>query len=166
METNEIIRQCGIWIASIGGGAVVVNYIAKVILAIINLVIRKKPISLNAADREQISERVADIVSNNMQSGVSVDIDAQIDRATQNRLSLVENKTDEFIRSNNNLKNIVKKLAECIATLKSPDSEKKEALLKAVNEDANDIVATVNNENVKGIVKILNKHKKEEKVSY
>ena len=59
METNEIINKVGVWVASIGGGVVVVRYIVKIILAIINLASRKIPLKLTETDRKQIAAEAA-----------------------------------------------------------------------------------------------------------
>lgn len=164
MDISNIATQVSIILASAGGGAVIFGYIYKFAIAIINYSIRKKPIKLDSGTKEDIIKGVAEIVTQNMQSGVTVDIDAQIDRATQKRLSIVENKTDEFIGISSTLTNIVKKVGEVVACLKTPDSDKKEALLSAINECSDVSTKTINPE-TKGKITIK-KTKEIEKASY
>lgn len=158
MDISNVATQVSIILASAGGGAVVFGYLYKFGMAIVNYVIRKKPIKLNDGDKKDIANLVAETVSGDMKSGVTVDIDAQIDRATQKRLNIVENKTDEFIGISSKLTNIVKKMGEVVACLKTPDSDKKEALLAAIN-DCVEISTDTINADTKGTVTIVKKEK-------
>ena len=122
METNEIINKVGVWVASIGGGVVVVRYIVKIILAIINLASRKIPLKLTETDRKQIAAEAATETTKLLAMGIKVDVDGQIDKATNHQIELLKEQNREYIRQNNKLVALMRKMGLVVADLKSPSA--------------------------------------------
>lgn len=101
METSKLINQIMVWVASVGGGVVVVRYIAKIIFAIINLASRKIPLKLTESDRRQIAIEAATETTKLLAMGIKVDVDGQIDKATNHQIELLKEQNREYIRQNN-----------------------------------------------------------------
>lgn len=135
METNEIINKVGVWVASIGGGAIVVRYIVKIILAIINLASRKIPLKLTETDRKQIAAEAATETTKLLAMGIKVDVDGQIDKATNHQIELLKEQNREYIRQNNKLVALMRKMGLVVADLKSPSSTFRDDLRHEIDTD-------------------------------
>ena len=122
METNEIINKVGVWVASIGGGVVVVRYLVKIILAVINLVSRKIPLKLTETDRKQIAAEAATETTKLLAMGIKVDVDGQIDKATNHQIELLKEQNREYIKQNSKLVALMRKMGLVVADLKSPSA--------------------------------------------
>lgn len=135
METNEIINKVGVWVASIGGGVVVVRYIVKIILAIINLASRKIPLKLTETDRKQIAAEAATETTKLLAMGIKVDVDGQIDKATNHQIELLKEQNREYIRQNNKLVALMRKMGLVVADLKSPSATFRDDLRYEIDTD-------------------------------
>lgn len=135
METNEIINKVGVWVASIGGGVVVVRYIVKIILAIINLASRKIPLKLTETDRKQIAAEAATETTKLLAMGIKVDVDGQIDKATNHQIELLKEQNREYIRQNNKLVALMRKMGLVVADLKSPSVAFRDDLRHEIDTD-------------------------------
>lgn len=135
METNEIINKVGVWVASIGGGVVVVRYIVKIILAIINLASRKIPLKLTETDRKQIAAEAATETTKLLAMGIKVDVDGQIDKATNHQIELLKEQNREYIRQNNKLVALMRKMGLVVADLKSPSATFRDDLRHEIDTD-------------------------------
>ena len=135
METNAIINQVMVWVASIGGGAVVVRYLSKIIFAIINLASRKVPLKLTESDRKQIALEAATETTKLLAMGIKVDVDGQIDKATNHQIELLKEQNREYIRQNNKLVALMRKMGLVVADLKSPSSTFRDDLRHEIDTD-------------------------------
>lgn len=156
-KTMQIINAVFAWVSGIGGATI----LTIVVKALINAHIHKKPIKLTAEDKSEIAGVVAKAVASDMEHGITVDVDAVVDRATNHRVSVMERKTDDYIAQLRLLGKIVRRQAECILTLKSPDGATKDALREAI-ESWNDDIDLVAKDEVKGMAHLLKKEKKTE----
>ena len=135
METSKLINQIMVWVASVGGGVVVVRYIAKIIFAIINLASRKIPLKLTESDRRQIAIEAATETTKLLAMGIKVDVDGQIDKATNHQIELLKEQNREYIRQNNKLVALMRKMGLVVADLKSPSSTFRDDLRHEIDTD-------------------------------
>lgn len=106
--TLQTIMNYVITFLSTGVGATVITIIIKAIVSAIAGVKAKKYSKLTDADKTEIVDRVADRMLIAIQDGVSIDVDGMIDRATNKRLTAMEDKSNEFTDAVNNMLEIIK----------------------------------------------------------
>ncbi len=118
--TLQTIMNYVITFLSTGVGATVITIIIKAIVSAIAGVKAKKYSKLTDADKTEIVDRVADRMLIAIQDGVSIDVDGMIDRATNKRLTAIEDKSNEFTAVVNNMLEIVKAQGNVLCELKTP----------------------------------------------
>jgi hypothetical protein len=114
-EARVLATEILTWVVSFLGGATGIATIASVV----KCALRAKASKMSKKDKQEIAEMASDLVIQKQQATVEVDISAQIDRATNKRIAECEAKTNEFIKDNQNLREIVKGIAIVVSDLKS-----------------------------------------------
>lgn len=118
--TVQTILNYVITFLSTGVGATVITIIIKAIVSAIANVKSKKYSKLTETDKSDIVSRVADKILYTIQDGVQIDTDGMIDRATNKRLTAIENKTNEFTEAVNKVLEIIKAQGSVLCELKTP----------------------------------------------
>lgn len=118
--TVQTILNYVITFLSTGIGATVLTIVIKAIVSAITNIKTKKYSKLTEADKTEIVERVANKIIATIQDGVHIDTDGMIDRATNKRLTVMENKMNEFVEMVNKVYEIVKAQGNVLCELKTP----------------------------------------------
>ena len=135
MSTEQIVAMAGKYAAVILGALGGFAGLVSIVKLVIRFFIQKKPMKLTTDTSEAIAERAADMVTQKLANGVAVDMSAQIDAATNKRLSELEKKNNELIDDLRQAKKRDKLLMASIADFKTITNENRVALMKAVAED-------------------------------
>ena len=96
MVENPIINDVLLFLSSTTG-ATVICFVIKVIVSAVASVKTKKYSKLTDSDRALIVAEVKEGVIAAIRGGVSIDMDAQIDKATARRITAVEKSQNEII---------------------------------------------------------------------
>lgn len=142
MNVDTIIQQCGIWLASVSGGVLLLKGGLKLANNIVTYIIRKKPITLSQNSIDALSKNISSQVSDNVASGIEVEVSGQIDASTNKRLSLIEDKTNEYISDNQRTKKLVKAIGRVISKLQSPDPVLRKDLEDMIDGDTDTVPVT------------------------
>lgn len=120
---TELGQQIIVWLAPIGG-----------ITGLLTLVIKMISSRMSKKDVKRIAQEVVTELENSEQKTIELDISSQVDKATNNRLAEVENKTNCFIEIVRKLASGQSKIMTTLADFTTPSIEHKQALLQAVSE--------------------------------
>lgn len=162
-ETMQTILNYVITFLSTGVGATVLTIIIKAIVTAVTNVKTKKYSKLTELDKSAIVEQVKDGVLNAIKDGVSVDMDAQIDRATARRITCVERSQNEIVEQVNRLIEYQKTVLSAIGDFKTISPESKERIKEILSQTNKTIERLVEVEMPKVEVSSDNKVKVKEK---
>lgn len=128
-EANvQTILNYVITFLSTGVGATILGIVIKSIVTAIATVKTKKYSKLTDADRTAIAEEVKAGVLNAIKDGVSVDMDAQLDKATARRISAVEKSQNEIVEQTNRLMDYQRVVLSAIGDFKTISQSSKEQI--------------------------------------
>lgn len=109
-------------------GATVLGFVIKVITTAISNVKTKKYSKLTEDDRAVIVSEVKAGILEAIKNGVSVDMDAQIDKATARRITSVEKSQNEIVGQMNALMNYQRVVLSAIGDFKTISQSSKEQI--------------------------------------
>lgn len=165
-ETTQTILNYVITFLSTGVGATVLTIVIKAIVTAVANVKTKKYSKLTDNDRATIVDNVTGGVLNAIKDGVSVDMDAQIDKATARRITAVERSQNDIVERMNKVIECQKAMLSAIADFKTISIESKEQIKALIKQDIVPMEAVVAVEVPKVAVEMpKNELKQEEKES-
>lgn len=162
-ETMQTILNYVITFLSTGVGATVLTIIIKAIVTAVTNVKTKKYSKLTESDKSAIVEQVKDGVLNAIKDGVSVDMDAQIDKATARRITCVERSQNEIVEQVNKLIEYQKTVLSAIGDFKTISPESKERIKEILSQTNKTLERVVEVEVPKVEISADNKVKVKEK---
>lgn len=118
-------------IMGLGGltiGGVSIGTIIVVAIRCISAIKIKKHSKLSESDKKEIAKMASDMTLEALKDGIVVDVDGQIDKATNKRISIVENKINAFADSLNSTNEILKAEGNVLCELKTPSLGAREHL--------------------------------------
>lgn len=125
--TKTIIDAVMIFLSS-SVGATILGIVGKAVANAIASVKIKKYSKLTDSDRAVIVSEVKDGVLNAIQGGVSVDMDAQIDKATSRRITAVEKSQNDIVEQMEQLMNYQRVVLAAIGDFKTISQSSKEQI--------------------------------------
>lgn len=162
-ETIQTVLNYVITFLSTGVGATVLTIIIKAIVTAVTNVKTKKYSKLTEADKSAIVEQVKEGVLNAIKDGVSVDMDAQIDKATARRITSVERSQNEIVEQVNRLIDYQKTVLSAIGDFKTISPESKERIKEILAQTNKTLERVVEVEMPKVEILADNKSKTKEK---
>jgi len=122
-QINEILTI----VLSALGGTTGLIVIARLIIAIVNAVMKAKSIKATKLNEQDKESMVASFLGA-LKDGVQIDMDAQLERATSNRLTSLEKQNNEIAKDIDKLAETCKLLAEGMSQFKTISSDIKNKL--------------------------------------
>lgn len=132
-EQTQTILNYVVTFLSTGVGATVLTIVIKAIINAVMNVKTKKYSKLTDSDRAIIVENVRDGVLNAIKDGVSVDMDAQIDKATARRITAVERSQNEIVERINDLMECQRAVLSAVGDFKTISAESREQIKALLN---------------------------------
>lgn len=126
--TVQTILNYVITFLSTGVGATILGLVVKSIVTAIANVKSKKYSKLTESDKASIVSEVTQGVLNAIQDGVSVDMDAQLDKATARRITAVEKSQNEIVQAMQTLAEYNKVVLSAIGDFKTISQASKEQI--------------------------------------
>lgn len=134
-ETTQTILNYVVTFLSTGVGATVLTIVVKAIITAVANVKTKKYSKLTDSDKVAIVDNVRDGVLNAIKDGVSVDMDAQIDKATARRITAVERSQNDIINRMNKVIECQKAMLSAICDFKTISIESKDQIKTLLKHD-------------------------------
>ncbi len=128
-QIKEIINPIVIFLTS-GTGALLIGVVVKAIVAAVATVKSKKAAKLTEADKQDIANKLLQA----MQGGLKVDMDAELDRATNKRMTAMEERLNEFSELMNKVINVSSATMSAVGDFKTISQESREKI-KALSDD-------------------------------
>lgn len=138
-QIMEIISKVGTWVASVGG----VGTIVATIMSIIKVINANKRAKLGSSDKNAIADLVVEKLSEREQVGIELDVTAQIEKATDKRISACEEKTNELIAQNASMVALVKRIGKVVGDMKSINRQYTSELNALLSENDSIEIATI-----------------------
>lgn len=126
--TIQTILNYVIGFLSTGVGAAILGAVIKAIVTAIANVKTKKYSKLTESDKSDIVNEVTSGVLKAIQGGVSVDMDAQLDKATAKRITAVEKSQNEIVEQTNRLMDYQRVVLSAIGDFKTISQYSKEQI--------------------------------------
>lgn len=127
MTTEQIMTYVVAFLSS-GVGATVITVIVKAIVNAICTYKTKKVSRLNEADKAEIAESAAKSVLAAISGGVNIDAEAMIDKATNKRLTAIEEQFNNIATQMNKLSAILVAEGQVLSEFKTPSLASRETL--------------------------------------
>lgn len=134
--TMQTIINAVLTFLSTGVGATVLGIVIKAIVTAVANVKTRKYSKLTEADREAIVEEVKSGVLQAIHGGVSVDMDAQLDKATARRITAVEKSQNEIVAQTNKLMDYQRTVLAAIGDFKTISQASKERIQGILKDEA------------------------------
>ena len=140
-ETTKTVIDAVVIFLSSSVGATILGIIGKTVVNAIASVKTKKYSKLTDSDRTLIVAEVKEGVIAAIRGGVSVDMDAQIDKATARRITAVEKSQNEIIAQVSQLMNWMRVVLLAIGDFKTISQPSKEQIQGILGVPAGNIPA-------------------------
>lgn len=127
MTTEQIMTYVVAFLSS-GVGATVITVIVKAIVNAICTYKTKKVSRLNESDKAEIAESAAKSVLAAISGGVNIDAEAMIDKATNKRLTAIEEQFNGIATQMNKLSAILVAEGQVLSEFKTPSLASRETL--------------------------------------
>lgn len=127
MSTEQIMTYVVAFLSS-GVGATVITVIVKSIVNAICTYKTKKVSRLNESDKSEIAESAAKSVLAAISGGVNIDAEAMIDKATNKRLTAIEEQFNGIATQMNKLSAILVAEGQVLSEFKTPSLSSRETL--------------------------------------
>ena len=127
MSTEQIMTYVVAFLSS-GVGATVITVIVKSIVNAICTYKTKKVSRLTDSDKKEISKMVVTDVLTAIQGGVNIDAEAMIDKATNKRLTAIEEQFNGIATQMNKLSAILVAEGQVLSEFKTPSLASRETL--------------------------------------
>lgn len=127
MSTEQIMTYVVAFLSS-GVGATVITVIVKSIVNAICAYKTKKVSRLNESDKSEIAESAAKSVLAAISGGVNIDAEAMIDKATNKRLTAIEEQFNGIATQMNKLSAILVAEGQVLSEFKTPSLSSRETL--------------------------------------
>lgn len=127
MTTEQIMTYVVAFLSS-GVGATVITVIVKAIVNAICTYKTKKVSKLNESDKSEIADASAKSVLSAISGGVSIDAEAMIDKATNKRLTAIEEQFNSIATQLNKLSAILVAEGQVLSEFKTPSLASRETL--------------------------------------
>ena len=134
--TIQTILNYVIGFLSTGVGAAILGAVIKAIVAAIANVKTKKYSKLTEADKTDIVNEVTSGVLKAIQGGVSVDMDAQLDKATAKRITAEERSQNDIVEQTNRLMDYQRVVLSAIGDFKTISQTSKDRIQGILKQDA------------------------------
>lgn len=134
--TIQTILNYVIGFLSTGVGAAILGAVIKAIVTAIANVKTKKYSKLTEGDKSDIVNEVTSGVLKAIQGGVSVDMDAQLDKATAKRITAVEKSQNEIVEQTNRLMDYQRVVLSAIGDFKTISQYSKEQIQSILKLEA------------------------------
>lgn len=114
------------------------------VIALVKSLIKSKSAKMSAKDKNDIAEIAAKKVIEGQNLNIELDISEQIDKATNKRLRLVEDSTNDFIKKINKVIKQQRHIANAVKDFKTISAESRTQLLEDLDEGEEVITELVN----------------------
>lgn len=167
MEIKTIAQYVTIFLSS-ATGATIIGFIIKAIAIAVASVKEKKHSKLTEADKNDIANKVKTDLFNSLQGSLTLDADAIVDKATNARLSALEQSHNELVKAINQATAYTRATMNAVGDFKTVSTDSKEAIKKLLKEDAVEVkeVADTKLAEIKIESKVAEAKQEVSKVSY
>lgn len=140
MNNEQLAAYILKWVSAIVGSLGGVTGV----IALVKSLIKSKSAKMSAKDKNDIAEIAAKRVIEGQNLNIELDISEQIDKATNKRLKLVEDSTNDFIKRINKVIKQQRHIANAVKDFKTISAESRTQLLEDLDEGEEVITELVN----------------------
>ena len=140
MEQLKLILNYVVGFASSATGAALIAFVIRAIVKKSGEVKIAKAAKLSDADKHQIAQECAEIVTARFKSKLTLDVDAQIDRSTNKRLKVVEDSQAQLVDVVNRTYKLAKANARAFGSFHTVAAESKKEISELLDADNGDLV--------------------------
>lgn len=160
MQVEKIVEYVTIFLSS-GVGATILGLIISSIAKAISNAKIKKYSKLSDDDKREIAKEIM----NSMQGSLKLDADAMVDKATNARISAIEESHNELVKAVNQSLAYTRATMNAVGDFKTISEDSRTVIKELLKEDAKKVEA-VKNESIAEISYAAPKEEQEAKVSY
>lgn len=142
MSVEKIVEYVTIFLSSGVGAAILGAVIRSIALAISNAK-QKKYSKLTDADKKAIAEEVKNLLFNSMQSSLTLDANAIVDKATNSRLSALESSYNDIVKAVNQTTAYSRATMNAVGDFKTISEESRSIIKHLLKDDVAEVKEVV-----------------------